>query len=252
MILWQDRLKAASIHLVLSLLVAALAALLVFGLWYPPPYREISGGRELFLLMVAVDVVLGPLITLAIFNRAKSRPHLLTDFAVIGLIQLTALGYGLWTVSVARPVHLVFEYDRFRVVHALEVPEAELRDAPVSLQALPLRGPTPLALRPLRKGEEEYQLTVQALNGVPLSARPGLWIPYEAMRTEVLRAARPVAELRQRFPSGATVIDTAVATAGHPEEALAAVPVIGRKAFWTALVDRQTAQPLAYLPLDSF
>ena len=48
-------------------------ALLVFAVWYPYPYREISGGRDLFLLVVAVDVVLGPLITFAVFNRAKPR-----------------------------------------------------------------------------------------------------------------------------------------------------------------------------------
>ena len=66
---WSDRLKASGIHLILSLIIAALAALLVFGIWYPYPYREISGGRELFLLVVSVVVILGPLITLAVFNR---------------------------------------------------------------------------------------------------------------------------------------------------------------------------------------
>ena len=64
---FKNRLRASSIHLGISLLIAALAALLVFGLWYPYPYREISGGRDLFFLVVAVDVAMGPLITLAIF-----------------------------------------------------------------------------------------------------------------------------------------------------------------------------------------
>ena len=73
---WRDRLKASGIHLILSLVVAALSALLVFGIWYPYPYREISGGRELFLLVVTVDVILGPLITLAIFDRSKGWPVL--------------------------------------------------------------------------------------------------------------------------------------------------------------------------------
>ena len=81
----------------------------MFGWWYPYPYRELSGGRELFALVVAVDVVLGPLITLVIFNPAKTRRHLVMDFTVIGLLQVAALAYGLWTVFVARPVHLVFE-----------------------------------------------------------------------------------------------------------------------------------------------
>ena len=59
---WKSRLRASAIHLAISLSVATLAALVVFGWWYPYPYRELSGGRELFALVVAVDVVLGPLI----------------------------------------------------------------------------------------------------------------------------------------------------------------------------------------------
>src|SRR5918993_3549413 len=106
---WGARGRAAGIHFGISLAVALVAGLLVFALWYPYPYREISGGRDLFLLVVAVDVVLGPLITFAIFNRAKGWPHLRRDLAVVALLQLAGLGYGLWTVHLARPVHLVFE-----------------------------------------------------------------------------------------------------------------------------------------------
>ena len=102
---WKNRLRASVIHLAISLAIASLAALLVFGWWYPHPYRDLSGGRELFTLVVAVDVVLGPLITLVIFNPAKTRRHLVMDFTVIGLLQVAALAYGLWTVFVARPVN---------------------------------------------------------------------------------------------------------------------------------------------------
>src|SRR5262245_31520502 len=66
-----SRLRAAGIHLGLSALVASLAAALVLGVWYPMPHREVSGGRDLFVLVVSVDLVLGPLITFAIFDRHK-------------------------------------------------------------------------------------------------------------------------------------------------------------------------------------
>ena len=105
---WKDRLRASAIHLAISLGIAALAALLVFALWYPYPYREISGGRALFLILVSVDVIIGPLITLAVFNRAKPAKELRRDLASGGLIQLAALAYGLWTMFLARPVRRVF------------------------------------------------------------------------------------------------------------------------------------------------
>ena len=85
--LGRDRFQASGIHLGLSLVIALLAAALVFGLWYPYPYREISGGRELFLIVVAVDVIVGPLITFAVFNRTKPWPELRRDLAIVALMQ---------------------------------------------------------------------------------------------------------------------------------------------------------------------
>ncbi|MES3011929.1 MAG: TfpX/TfpZ family type IV pilin accessory protein [Pseudomonadota bacterium] len=249
---WKDRLRASGIHLGISLVLAAGAAALVFGLWYPYPYREISGGRELFLLVVAVDVVMGPLITLAIFNRAKPRTELRRDLAIVGLLQLAALVYGLWTVSVARPVHLVFEYKLFRVVHAIDVAEEALPQAPAALQRLPLFGPTTLSLRPFKDPKEQYDATVVALAGGSLSAQPALWQPYEAARADVLREAKPAAELWQRFPAQKGLIDDAVARTGRPASSLVTVPMAGRNTFWTVLLDPNSARVLGFLPLDSF
>lgn len=252
MIHWKDRFRAAGIHLGICLVIAAAAALLVFLLWYPYPYREISGGRELFILVVSVDVVLGPLLTLAVFNRAKPRSELRRDLSVIGLLQLAGLAYGLWTVFVARPVHMSFEIDRFRVVHAIDVPPELLDRTPPGVTALPLTGPTLVAVRPFRSENEKMEATLAALGGVDLSTRPDLWQPYDAARSQVLQAARPLGELMARFGARAGEIDAAVAASGRPATELLFVPMVGRKSFWTVLIDRTSAQPLAYLPLDSF
>ena len=155
----RDRLRAGAIHLLLSCTVAMLCALLVFGLWYPYPYREISGGRELFLIVVLVDIALGPLITFTIFNRSKPATELRRDLTIVVLLQISALGYGLWTVSVARPVHMVFEIDRFRVVHAIDVPPEMLLQTPAGVDALPWTGPTLLAVRPFRDSNESMGAT---------------------------------------------------------------------------------------------
>ncbi len=249
---WKDRVRASAIHLCISLAVAVLAALLVFLVWYPDPYREISGGRELFLILVTVDVILGPLITLSIFNRAKPWRELQRDLALVGLIQLIALAYGMWTVFVARPVHLVFEYNRFRVVHAIDVPQQLLEKAPADLRILPLSGPTVLALRPFRDADESISATMAALEGLSLSARPDLWQPYSEARLAVLQAGKSVAELKIRFPEKSTQIDQALSRTGRPPEKVLYLPLVGRKVFWTALLDSSTAEVIGFLPLDSF
>ena len=69
-------LRAAAWHVSLSLAVAALVAFLVFGFWFPAALRHLAGGADLFWLIVGVDVVCGPLLTLVIFNPAKPRAEL--------------------------------------------------------------------------------------------------------------------------------------------------------------------------------
>jgi hypothetical protein len=220
--------------------------------WYPYPYREISGGRELFLILVTVDVILGPLITLTIFNLAKPRKELRRDLAIVGLIQLLALGYGMWTVFVARPVHLVFEIDRFRVVHAIDVPSDLMDRVPAGIDALPLGGPTMLAVRPFRDRKEEGDATMVALQGIALGARPDLWQPYAAARARVLQAARPATQLQSRFAAQSAQIDAILQRAGRRADNTAYLPLASRKAFWTAFIDPVTADVVAYMPLDSF
>lgn len=249
---WKDRVKASGIHLGLSLAIALLAALLVFGLWYPYPYREISGGRELFLLVVAVDVILGPLITLAVFNRKKPLRELRRDLAIVVLIQLGALAYGLWTVFVARPVHVVFEYGSFRVVHAIDIPSELLAQTPPDVNALPLTGPTLLGLRPFSNDKERMEATLVALQGVSLSARPDLWQAYSKSVPEILLSAKSVAELKGRFTDQVTEIDRVLTDAGRTDQAAVYLPMAGRNSFWTVFLDPVTAQVIASMPLDSF
>jgi hypothetical protein len=249
---WQDRIKASAIHLSLSMGVAVLAALLVFGIWYPYPYRDISGGRDLFMLVVSVDVVLGPLITLAIFDRRKPWAELRRDLFVVVILQVSALGYGLWTVAMARPVHLVFEIDRFRVVHAVDVPHEMVLQTPVGLTALPYTGPTVLGLRPFTNEGERMDATIAALQGLSLSFRPDLWQTYDASRKDVLRVAKPVSQLKARFPDQVAAISAALASKSEVADAAQYVPLAGRKDFWTVLVDGRNGDILGFLPLDSF
>lgn len=229
-----------------------MAASLVFFVWYPSPYGQISGGRELFGLLVVVDVIIGPLITLVIFNQSKTRRHLVMDFTVVGLLQLAALMYGLWSVFAARPVHLVFEYHRMAVVHAVDIEPEALAKAPAELQTLPLTGPTLLSLRPLGGADEQFDSIIKTVGGIPQAAQPALWQPYDAARADILRESRPAAQLKERFPQHADTIDQAVARTGLPLDQLHTLPLLSRKTAWTVLIDAQTAQPVGFVPVDSF
>jgi hypothetical protein len=249
---WTDRFRAAGIHLGLSLVVAALAAAVVFGLWYPFPYREVSGGRELFTLLVSVDVAMGPLITLMVYSRSKPFSEMRRDFVCIGVLQLAALAYGMWTVFLARPVYLAFEYERFRIVHAVDVRTELLDRAAPGFERLPLLGPQLIAVRQPRTAEESNQVSFEAAAGLSTTSRPDFWQPYETSTADILGNARPVSELMQRLPASTPQVQDFLERQGLNPAQVRYLPCNARKAFWTVFVEAGTARVLGFAAIDSF
>lgn len=244
--------KAASIHLLCSLLFAGLAAGLVFGLWYPFPYRELSGGRELFLLIVAVDVVCGPLLTLVLFNPAKPRAELWRDLGLIALIQLGALGYGLWTVWQARPLFLVQEVDRFKVVAAPDLRGGSIAGLPAPLQPGWLSGPVTVAIREPKDATERQTIMLESIvGGRDYAERPEFYLPYEgAAALKALTRAKPLAVFLQKQPSQETAARALATQHGADMAQWLYLPVMGRQD-WVAVLDNQ-GWILGFLPGDGF
>ena len=93
---------------------------------------------------------------------------------------------------------------------------------------------------------------MRALNGVPQAAQPVLLRSWGTARADILKESRPVAQLRERFPNQAALIDSAIATTGRQTDALRYLPLLAGKTSWTVLIDGESAEPLGFLPLDSF
>ncbi len=249
----KSRATAAAVHLGVSVLVAAAAAWLVFRVWYPHPYSEISGGRELFTLIVSVDVILGPLLTFAVYNVAKRRRQLVLDILVIAVLQAAALAYGLWTVFQARPVYLVHEVDRFQVVTAADIDAVELKKALPELQALPMWGVRTIGVRKARDGQEVLASIEQAMAGRDVSMRPDWWVPMGPAQFDILaERGKSVEWLRTKGPEAVQRVDEALRSSGVPETELWAFPVMARTAGWSVLIHRKTHQVAGFVQVDSF
>lgn len=111
-----NKLKAASIHLAISMLVFLVVLYLILFEWYPEPFFTAQGGWQGIQLMAMVDLVLGPALTLIVFNHLKKRKEIILDLSVIALIQLSALIWGGLSVYSQRPVALVFWSNAFYTV----------------------------------------------------------------------------------------------------------------------------------------
>lgn len=254
---WAERgasaIRAATLHFLASSAVAVLAAALVFGLWFPYPYRELAGGRELFLLMVVVDVMCGPVLTAVLFNPSKSRRELVLDLGLVVLVQLAALVYGVHTVAQARPVYLAFEVDRFRVVTVADVHKDTLNPAQGGVHVLPWTGPRMIGVRSARDGDEMLASLDLSLRGIEPSTRPDWWQAYELSKPQVQAKAQPVADLRRKRVDKASLIDEAVRASGLPEEELAWLPLTSfRSMEWVIFVNKRTADVVSFAPVDGF
>ena len=244
------RAYAAGVHLLISAAVAGCAAILVFGVWYPGSFRLMAGGRDLFLLVTSVDVVIGPVLTFAVFNRAKGKKHLARDLAVIGLLQIAALVYGLHTVYIARPVAMVFEVERFRLVTANDVHVEELPKALPEFRELSLTGPKLIGARRPEMGAERNDAMFMGVSGVDVGQRPIFWQPYAQTQARALERAKPVPALLTQYPKQAEDARKRLADMKADEATARFLPVMARSP-WVAVLDK-TGAVLGYLPLDGF
>ncbi len=107
------RFKAAFIHLFISLLVIGLFCGVVFFIWYPKPLYSIANVIEPLKLLILIDVVVGPALTFIVFSKKKSLKLLRIDLSLIALLQISALGYGIYSIYNGRSSIIVFAEGRF-------------------------------------------------------------------------------------------------------------------------------------------
>lgn len=238
-------------HLGLSLLVAAGVAVLIAVFWFPAPFHLMAGGMQLFWWVLGVDIVCGPLLTWILIRPSKSQLALGVDLLMIACLQWGALAYGIHALALSRPLAVVFEVDRFRVISYSDVPEAENDTVPAWFSPWQLQPPQMLGLRSVHGLGEKMASLESALQGVDAAQRPSRWQDYVLSKPDILNRARSLEELRQRYPGYANRIDSA-AGAACPTSCVW-LPVVGRRSTeWVALIDPSSAVIVNYLPLDGF
>jgi hypothetical protein len=243
------RWRASGLHLLLSVVVAlAVLALLLF-VWYPGPMFEAAGGRDLLLILMGVDVVAGPLITLIVFKAGKRGMKL--DLVVIGAVQLAALVYGTHIMFLARPAFIVFVKDQFQVATAVELEPAELEKAKyLQFKYLPRTGPVLAFADFPTDPAESSKLVDLALAGLDIQLFPRYFVPYPERAQEVLAKAWPIARARKEEPQAAKRVDEYLARSGTKEADVRYLRLRAPRAWLAVLIDARTAEPVKMLIVE--
>jgi len=194
---------------------------------------------DIFLLL-AVDISLGHLITLFVFNLSK--PELKRDLAIVGLIQLAALVYGLHTVSVARPAFVVFSSDRFDLVFANDLDEKKLSAAKFpEYRSISLLGPKHAAAALPQDAQERTALMFDSVSGGDdLQHLPKYYRPYAELKGAIIERAQPLVRLKTFNRNRDAEIDALAARYAQQKQDVGFVPLRGKTQDLTVIVSRQT------------
>ena len=185
--------RAFAIHLTASATVMLILLGIMWFVWYPAPYFAINGGWTVLRILVGVDVVLGPLLTLVVFKPGK--PSLKFDMSVIVVLQLAALAYGGAIVYQQRPAFIVFAVDRFTAIPAAEVDFDRIRD-PALKRRIGI-GPMLAEARPPEdpKARRELMFAVVMDGAKDLEYRAELYRPYQPDLEQLRRRSLDITRL---------------------------------------------------------
>ncbi|MGH8806863.1 MAG: TfpX/TfpZ family type IV pilin accessory protein [Noviherbaspirillum sp.] len=238
-----NRFKASSIHFLCSAVVLLLIFVLVRWIWYPGQLFEAASGVDLIVILVSVDVVLGPLITLVIFKPKKSS--LKFDMACVVALQVVFMAYGVWAIFSARPVYMAFVENRFYLVTANQIdPEDQRKAAKPAFQSLPWLGPEVVGTTMPLDPNVIKNLFWAAPSGLGLHNLPQYFLAYAEVASQAKSAAKTAQELAAK--GKATSIEDLGTLAAYETKKRAEgkqvlfVPLLNQKKILNVVIDAST------------
>ena len=188
------RLKFFFSHLSISFLIALLVIGLVFFVWYPAPLAKAVGVTNIFLMMLAIDVIVGPILGWLVYQEGKKT--LKFDLSVIILIQIAALCYGVFSIEQGRPAWLVYNVDRFELVRKNELVDTNIQQAQPQFQQPSWFKPQYVAVQfAADKKQREEDMFAEALGGISIAQKPERYADFAQAKAPIKQRAQPLALL---------------------------------------------------------
>ena len=240
----RNRWTAALIHLAISLLLVGLVWLAMLQAWFPDGLVEVAGMSRFVLLLLGIDIAIGPLITLLVFKPGK--PKLKLDLALIAALQLAFFAYGLHAIWQTRPVYLVGVVDRLTLVFANQI-ESDAKSPP-----LPVGRPKLVGARPPKDAAERQAVIFATMSGgSDIDMRPGYYVPYPQVAPELRQRARALTTLPLSTTEQTKAFDAARRGGLTPESALA-LPLMSSRKVGLAILAPDDLRPVRIVGLDGF
>ncbi len=187
-----SRYHASFYHFLISLGIFVVLAYFVLFQWFPGFFYTIDGGWEGMRLIILVDLVIGPLLTLIVYKHGK--PGLKFDLSIIALIQATCLSGGVYVVYNERPTHFIY-YDGY-FYSASQGTFAEygvIPPNPAQFETAPARVFLDLPENPIERADIAR---VYFESRVPMWTASEYYVKLEGHMDEVLEGGRTIDQIR--------------------------------------------------------
>lgn len=237
------RIKFFLTHLSISFLIALLVIGLVFFIWYPSPLATAVGVTHIFLMMLAIDVIVGPLLGLLVYKQGKKS--LKFDLTVIIAIQISALLYGVYSIEQGRPAWLVYNVDRFELVRKNELVDTNIQQAQPQFQKPSWFKPQYVATEFAKDTQQRNdEMFAEVFSGISIAQRPERYVELTQAKNQIQQRALPLVELQRYNPK----TDVEKTLAKYPK-ADAWLPLKANAVDMVVLLNKETAEVIKIVDL---
>ncbi|MEG2750039.1 MAG: TfpX/TfpZ family type IV pilin accessory protein, partial [Acinetobacter sp.] len=182
-------------HLAISVLITLLVVGLVFFVWYPSPLGTAVGVTQIFLMMLAIDVIIGPVLGLLVYKEGKKT--LKMDLSIIMLLQLSALTYGVYSIEQGRPAWLAYNVDRFELVRKNEIIEDNIAKALPQYQTVSWLKPQFVGVEFDQDAKNRSDdMFAEALGGISLAQKPERYVDFTQAMPQLKQGAKSLDMLK--------------------------------------------------------
>lgn len=190
------RIKYFLSHLFLSLIVALVIVGLTFFIWYPSPLDVAADVTHVFLMLLVIDIILGPILGLLIYKEGKRT--LKFDLIVIIIIQICALYYGVYSLEKGRPVWVVFYANSFELVRKNEIILENINQAQAQFKEVSWFKPQFSAIKSTESIEQrQNDIFMELFGGISLAQRPERYVSLSKAKSQIQERALPLKELEK-------------------------------------------------------
>lgn len=230
-------------HLIVSIVIAIIFIGIVFLCWYPSPLAKAVGVTHIFLMLISIDVILGPILGLLVYKEGKKT--LKMDLSIIILVQVFALSYGIYNIAEGRPVWIVQNGDRFELVRNNDLVYGDVEKIKPQYQSPSWFKPQYVSMFQGKTIAERNKNLFEAITtGVSNAMRPELYIPLSEGKKQLIEASKRLDTLNQFNDS-----QNVKAVLSQNSEADAWLPLSATAVDMTVLINKEKGEVVKIVDL---